>query len=113
MKLFCQSTALKSTSLLSSYLPPLVFTPLVYGGIKKCYRLVLLESDTRSRQNLSEDLSTMCLIEHCLVNCLCVGGEKSICFLSAMTSRPWGERLDLADTDTGTYTHTHSSAKTP
>lgn len=51
----------------------------------------------------------VCLIELCVVNSLCIGEEKSICFLTAVTSRPWGERLKLADT----HTHSHISKALP
>lgn len=57
---------------------------------------------------MSGGVSSVCLIERCVVNCLCVGGEKSICFLTAMTSRPWGERLKLAQTHTHTIAHTQT-----
>jgi hypothetical protein len=46
----------------------------------------------------SDGVCSVCLIERCVVNCLCVGGEKSICFLTAVTSGPWADRLELADT---------------
>lgn len=69
-------------------------------GIKQCYRLAWRKQIPGQGKGLSEGVSSVCLIEHSVVNCLCVGGEKSICFLAAMTSRPWGERLKLADTDT-------------
>lgn len=94
-------------------------TPLMLGrwGIKKYYRLLCRKQIPGQGKGLSEGVSSVCLIERCVVNCLCVGGEKSICFLAAVTSRPWGERLELADTDRHTHTHcTHmhsGSAKNP
>lgn len=49
-------------------------------------------------KGLSDGVCSVCLIERCVVNCLCVGGEKSICFLTAVNSGPWADRLELADT---------------
>lgn len=73
--------------------------------MKKYYWLVCRKQIPGQGKGLSEGVSSVCLIERCVVNCLCVGGEKSICFLTAVTSRPWGERLELADTDPHVHTH--------
>lgn len=100
--------------LLSHWLPPLS-TPLIlgWGGMRKCYRSLFRKQIPGQGKGLSEGVSSVCLIERCVVNCLCVGGEKSICFLTAVTSRPWGERLELADTDTYIHTHAQPCQKPP
>lgn len=105
---FARVRHINTFPLLSDWLPP-VSTPLMLGW--RYYRLVCRKQIPGQGKGLSEGVSSVCLIERCVVNCLCVGGEKSICFLTAVTSRPWGERLELADTDAHTHTHTHSSAK--
>lgn len=51
-------------------------------------------------KDMSEGVYSMFLIERLVVNCLYVGGEKSICFLTAVTPGPRGDRLELADTRT-------------
>lgn len=88
-------------------------TPLMHGDIKKSYRSVYWkELPGQGKESCMESL-----IEHHVVNCLCVGGEKSICFLTAVTSGPWGEKLEQTDRHTHTlsqiHTHTSSFAKTP
>lgn len=74
--------------------------PLMHGDIKKSYRLVYW----RELPGQGKESCTVCLIEHHVVNCLCVGGEKSICFLTAVTSGPLGEKLEQTDTCTNTRT---------
>lgn len=76
------------------------FNPLMHGDIKKSYRLVYW----RELPGQGKESCTVCLIEHHVVNCLCVGGEKSICFLTAVTSGPLGEKLEQTDTCTNTRT---------
>lgn len=74
--------------------------PLMHGDIKKSYRLLYW----RELLGQGKESCTVCLIERHVVNCLCVGGEKSICFLTAVTSGPLGEKLEQTDTCTNTRT---------
>lgn len=75
----------------------------MHGDIKKRYRWVYWkELPGQGKQSC-----TVGLIEHCVVNCLCVGGEKSICFLTAVTSGPWGEKLEQTDRHMQSHTHKH------
>lgn len=78
----------------------LLSLPWMQGDIKKSYRLVYW----RELPGQGKESCTVCLIEHHVVNCLCVGGEKSICFLTAVTSGPLGEKLEQTDTCTNTRT---------
>lgn len=83
-------------------------TPLMHGDIKKRYRSVYWnELPGQGKESCTESL-----IEHHVVNCLCVGGEKSICFLTAVTSGPWGEKLEQTDRHTHAHTHTHTYTRT-
>ena len=107
---FARVRHINTFPLLSDWLPP-VSTPLMLGW--RYYRLVCRKQIPGQGKGLSEGVSSVCLIERCVVNCLCVGGEKSICFLTAVTSRPWGERLELADTDAHTHTHAQLCQKNP
>lgn len=103
---FCQRNAHKHLPIIILLASP-TLSPLMLGWGNKHYRLVCRKQIPGQGKGLSEGVSSVCLIERCVVNCLCVGGEKSICFLTAVTSRPWGERLELADTDP----HIHTRAQ--
>lgn len=75
------------------------------------YRSVCTTQIPGQGKGLSEDFSSITLIERRVVNCLCVGGEKSICFLTAVTSRPWGWETGAGrhmQTHRQTHTHTHT-----
>lgn len=72
--------------------------PLMHGNIKGSYRLAFC----KERPGQGKESCTVCLIEHHVVNCSRVGGEKSICLLTAVTSGPLGEKLEQTDTCTNT-----------
>lgn len=72
------------------------------------YRSVCTTQIPGQGKGLSEDFSSVTLIERRVVNCLCVGWEKSICFLTAVTSRPWGWETGAGrHMQTHRHTHTH------